>query len=260
MRPFREYGEPPFNVVVVHGGPGAAGEMASIAEELSKTHGVIEPFQLEFTIEKQIQELKRIILENTSYPVTLIGYSWGAMLCFIFAADNPSLVKKLILISSAVFDEKYAKEILNQRLERMDNDEKRQFKAILVNLNDSCEVNKKLIFEKFEKLMVKIDSYDPILPKTDKIYFRYDIYRAIWPEAQKLRQSGDLIKLGSQIQCPVIAIHGEYDPHPAKGINKPLSAVLEDFKFILLKKCGHIPWIERQAKEKFYEKLKNELL
>jgi len=58
---------------------------------------------------------------------------------------------------------------------------------------------------------------------------------------------------------PVIAIHGDFDPHPAEGVEKPLAAVLNDFRFILLKDCGHTPWIERQARDVFYEALEREL-
>jgi len=57
----------------------------------------------------------------------------------------------------------------------------------------------------------------------------------------------------------VVAIHGDYDPHPPEGVKRPLAKVLRDFQFILLKNCGHLPWIEREAKGEFYEILKEEL-
>ena len=57
----------------------------------------------------------------------------------------------------------------------------------------------------------------------------------------------------------MVAIHGDYDPHLAKGVEKPLAAVLKDFRFILLKKCGHLPWIERAARDRFYAVLREEL-
>jgi len=57
----------------------------------------------------------------------------------------------------------------------------------------------------------------------------------------------------------VAAIHGDYDPHPADGVEKSLSAVLKDFRFFQLKNCGHMPWIERQARDSFLEILNKEL-
>jgi pimeloyl-ACP methyl ester carboxylesterase len=58
----------------------------------------------------------------------------------------------------------------------------------------------------------------------------------------------------------VVAIHGDYDPHPFEGVQQPLSLVISDFRFILLKNCGHYPWIERDAKKRFYEILHEELI
>jgi pimeloyl-ACP methyl ester carboxylesterase len=57
----------------------------------------------------------------------------------------------------------------------------------------------------------------------------------------------------------VIAIHGSYDPHPADDVRTSLAAVVQDFRFVPLKNCGHYPWIERDAKAKFYEIVLNEL-
>lgn len=74
-----------------------------------------------------------------------------------------------------------------------------------------------------------------------------------------MRRTGKLLELAKQIHCGVMAIHGDYDPHPAEGVREPLSAVLKDFRFVLLKQCGHKPWIERQAKEEFFRVLEREL-
>jgi pimeloyl-ACP methyl ester carboxylesterase len=57
----------------------------------------------------------------------------------------------------------------------------------------------------------------------------------------------------------VVAIHGDYDPHPTEGVREPLSKVLKDFRFIMLEHCGHLPWIEREAREGFFELLRGEL-
>ena len=65
--------------------------------------------------------------------------------------------------------------------------------------------------------------------------------------------------MGKKIKCPVTAIHGDYDPHLADGVRIPLSRVLKDFKFILLEKCGHEPWIEKYAKDKFFNVLREEI-
>ncbi|MCJ7681778.1 MAG: alpha/beta hydrolase, partial [Candidatus Aminicenantes bacterium] len=39
----------------------------------------------------------------------------------------------------------------------------------------------------------------------------------------------------------------------AEGVDGPLSSVLADFRFILLPQCGHRPWIERYARDRFFK-------
>ncbi|MHB0870918.1 MAG: alpha/beta fold hydrolase, partial [Chloroflexota bacterium] len=88
---------------------------------------------------------------------------------------------------------------------------------------------------------------------------KYEVNRSVWGEAERLRRGGGLLELGRRIRCPVVAIHGDHDPHPAEGVREPLSRVLRDFRFLLLRKCGHLPWIEREARDEFYRLLSLEL-
>ncbi len=259
MHNVRKYGQAPYTVAIVHGGPGAPGDMAPIARELSTTYGVLEPLQTEETLNGQIVELVSVLKENADSPVTLMGHSWGAVLSFIVTAKNPDLIKKLILIGSGVYEEKYAADIMNVRLSRLTDEERKAVDYMLAELNDPAATNKNVVFEKFGKLIAKADSYDPLPHDSDVIEYQYHMFNSVWPDARDLRDSGDLLALGKQIKCPVVAIHGDHDPHPAKGIRQSLSNMLTDFRFILLNKCGHYPWYEKQAKNNFYNILRQEL-
>lgn len=126
MKNLRKYGNRPFNVAVIHGGPGAAGEMATVARELSLTTGVLEPLQTADSIDGQLKELYTVLKQNADLPVIIIGFSWGAMLSFIFAAQCPSFIKKLILVGSPPFEEKYASGIIETSLNRLNEKKKRE--------------------------------------------------------------------------------------------------------------------------------------
>ena len=123
MKNHRKHGEAPYTIVVIHGGPGAAGEVAPVARELSSEYGVLEPLQTAKSLDGQIIELKSAIEENGNLPITLIGFSWGAWLSYIFTAKYPNLVKKLILISSGPYEEKYVEGIQNTRMNRLSAEE-----------------------------------------------------------------------------------------------------------------------------------------
>jgi len=259
MKNPRKYGKAPYTCVVIHGGPGALGQMAPIARKLSSIRGVLEPFQASSSIEGQIQELQTILKKHGEFPITLIGHSWGAWLSFIFASRYSSSLKRLILIGAGPFEKKYVQHITKTRLSRLNEEEELKLYALEEALEDPHGKDKNKIFSEFGSLMFKIDSFDPLPFNSQELEYRYDIFKSVWQEARELRQSGKLLSMGRSISCPVVAIHGDYDPHPFEGVEKPLSQILKDFRFILLKKCGHYPWIERTKKDIFYEILKKEL-
>ena len=256
----RKYGNKPFHVAVIHGGPGAPGEMAPVARELSSVMGVLEPLQTAATLGGQVRELKAVLAKHAALTVTLIGFSWGALLSFIFTAQHPSFVRKLILIGSAPYEGKYALNITQTRLSRLTEQEREQALSLMQTLNDPSIADKNMPLARLGKLLSKADSYDPLPHDDEVLECRYDIYRGVWEQASELRSSGKLLKLGKRIRCPVVVIHGDYDPHPSAGVVEPLSRVLKDFRFILLEKCGHRPWLERNARDGFYNILKQELI
>jgi pimeloyl-ACP methyl ester carboxylesterase len=227
--------------------------MAPVARELAGTRGVLEPLQTKDSIEALIGELKLVLEEEASGPAVLIGYSWGAWLGLLFAARHPALVQKLVLVSSGPFEEKYVARIMGSRLKRLSAQEQREVHLLQKDLKDPDK------FARFGELMSQADFYDPLPMKTEGVELRPDLFQGVWGEASELRKNGQLLARIKDIQCPVTAIHGDHDPHPAEGVEKPLAAALKGFRFILLEKCGHTPWMEKQARDPFFEALNKEL-
>ena len=259
MKNFRKYGRAPFRVAVVHGGPGASGEMAPIAKELSLDWSVLEPLQTATSLSKQIKELKATLKNHAELPVTLIGHSWGAWLTCLLAAKHPPLVKKLILVGTSPFEAKYARNIMKTRLDRLDQKGRLKVLAVMEKLDDPDADDKNMLLAELGKLISRTDSYDALPDDNEPLEYEHRIYQRVRPQAAELRRSGRLLRLARKIKCPVVAIHGDYDPHPPDGVKKPLALVLKNFRFILLEKCGHFPWLERQARDRFYEILKREI-
>jgi len=259
MKSLRKYGKPPFNIVVVHGGPGGPGEIVPVARRLSKKQGVLEPLQTKNSVAGQILELKTIIEKNAQTPVVLIGWSWGAWLSFMLTAKYPKLVKKLILIGSGSFEAKYTKQIMKTRMSRLSEKEKKKLSLLFDGLKGLKGKEKEVAFSKIGKLINKVDSFGPIFHKDEVIETQPEIFESVWEEASKLRKSGDLLAQGKKICCPVVAIHGDFDPHPAKGVEIPLKKEIKDFRFVLLNKCGHYPWYEKYTRDEFYKILTKEV-
>lgn len=259
MGRLRTYGRAPFTVAVLHGGPGALGSMAAVARTLATDWGVLEPLQDALSIGAQVDELRAVLDQHAARPVTLVGSSWGAMLGLIFAAQQPGYVRKLILVGSGPLDARYASGIGETRLGRLSEDERRRLNALQASLDDPAVADKSAALAAIGALTARADAYDPLPHNAGGTDVRYEVFERVWAEAEELRARGGFLELARRIECPVVAIHGEHDPHPAAGVCEPLAAILPDFRFILLDRCGHEPWIERQARDEFYRILQAEL-
>ena len=142
MNNLRAYGIAPFSIALVHGGPGAPGEMAPVARELVSEMGVLEPLQTADSVDGQVEELKDVLQTQGNPPLLLVGFSWGAWLSFILAAQYPSLVKKLILVSSPPFIEKYVPQIMETRLSHLIAEERKEALSLLSAIySGSAKVN-----------------------------------------------------------------------------------------------------------------------
>ena len=260
MNNLRRYGDEPYRVAVVHGGPGAPGTVAAIARELAEGRGVLEPLQTKNTVEGQVAELRETLERHAALPVTLIGHSWGAWLAYMVAARFPGLVRKLILVSSGPFEARYVPQLQANRLARLDPAERTEFTELLGQLGSASDPAP--LMRRLEALVEKSDNYETVpIPTdaTDVAPANGEQHQEVWAEAAQLRRTGALLDMARLVTCPVVAIHGDCDPHPALGVKEPLARVLPDFRFCLLEKCGHSPWKERHARDAFYRILQGEI-
>lgn len=241
----------------MHGGPGAAGEMRPVARALSDNFGMLELLQTEKTVADQIAELLHQLEDASDLPVILVGHSWGAWLGCLFACRYPKKVKKLILIGAGPFEPAYAKDLTEIRLKRLKEEERKEAEQLLFLMDSGVPDDE--VLRRFGELMALADTYDYLADYENTTNTDIEIYRSVWPEVNHLRDTGALLNCMKRISCPIVAFHGDYDPHPAEGVQKPLNHWLDDFRMIRLEKCGHTPWKEKQAADTFFRLLKEEL-
>ena len=116
------HGSPPYRIAVVHGGPGACGSLARMAEELSRrmNRGVLEPIQAAGTLEELTDELYgQLQTFSPAEQVSLVGHSWGGWLSVLCAAKYPRKVASLVLVGCAPFEDRYVPKILENRLGKL---------------------------------------------------------------------------------------------------------------------------------------------
>ena len=243
LQDVRQYSKTLSRVVVLHGGPGGAGEVEPFARELGYMgYDVLEPFQTGRSVGGQVNELKAQIEQYCEPPVVVIGWSWGAWLGCLLAAQHDDLVRSLILVGSGPLKVSYAKAIRNTKNTRLSA----EFLALRPMTQSSLDV------ARFIKLSDVADTYARDTSPPPKVAYDEEIRSAVWPEAEEMRKNGSLLEAISTIRCPVLAIHGEDDPRPSAGVRLPLQAALPSAAFVEIRQCGHKPWQEIYAKDEFY--------
>ncbi len=254
MTNFRLYGQGSPDVVLVHGGPGAPGTLAPVARELSRTWSVLEALQTAVTLQGQINELHDTIIQNTAMPVTLLGHSWGAWLSLMLAFYHPGDVKQLLLVGSGPLEEKYVPDINRRRLEKLDDKNRKLLEEHLENINNP-DVDQSALWDTIDSFIFITDNVDPApssYKEIESIPVDVAAFQPVWKEAADLRRSGTLLKMAAGLHCPITLIHGEQDPHPLSGVTEPLRQIGLEFQVFSLPRCGHNPWLEKQASQAFY--------
>ncbi len=274
MPEVRRHGEPPYRTAVIHGGPGAPGSAAPLARALAggvtaggrgAGRGVLEPIQGADSVEGQVEELAGALRAEAAGPAAVIGHSWGAMLGLLLAARRPEAVAKLILVGSGPLEARWAESILPTRLARLTPAEREEIEAILAAASAGEDEVEPGTWARLGALFARTDGFDPLGPEDAAGSPAPDppqpwMYRKVWAEAETLRREGGFTAAARAVRCPVVAVHGAYDPHPAEGVREPLARALGDrFRFVLLERCGHTPWEERQARARFFAVLEAEL-
>ena len=253
----RTHGKPPFTTVFIHGGPGAQNSLLSIAHDLGKYIGVLEPVQTGYNIPELLEELNEHIYSFVVRPVTLVGHSWGAWLAMLYATQHSEIVKALVLVGCAPFEDKYTAQITTRRLNRLSPQEQALFNLVLAGFDDPSS-NKDYLLAQLTEFTEKTDNYELAVSSEEAaelLNVNMDMYTSLWPEAMALRQSGILASSLSMLECPVHVIHGEEDPHPITGVTIPLDKHKVAYTRHILTQCGHTPFLEKHAKDYFYDML-----
>ena len=259
LPPWRTHGPPPYRVVVVHGGPGAPGDLAPLAREIARERSVLEPFQSRLTVDGLTEELAIQIEQAAEPPVALLGHSWGALLVLLLAVRRPELVRSLLLVGSAPLEARAALEIEARRARRLAEEDRERLARLLRQLREAPPAERGPLFLQVGELLERADQVDPLPHPQEVLRPQPEVFRSVWPEVAELRRSGEFIRAAAMVKGRVWVLHGEGDPHPVEGVVRPLRASRADLEVQLLPSCGHAPWHERGAREVFYDALRREL-
>jgi pimeloyl-ACP methyl ester carboxylesterase len=249
-------------VVLLHGGPGAPGTMAPVTRGLADAFTVLEPWQRRsdgspLTVARHVEDLRSLVNGEcgSAGPPAIVGHSWGAMLALAFGAAHPDLCGPLVLVGSGTFDED-ARAELQRRLAARMNASFRERLAALENQIADPDARLAAMGE----LLLPVYGHD-LLP-LDQELGPCDArgHHETWDDMLRLQREGLYPGAFSAIRSPVLMVHGAQDPHPGGLVRSGLQRVLPQLEYHEWSDCGHTPWLERAAREPFFEKLRMWLL
>jgi pimeloyl-ACP methyl ester carboxylesterase len=254
----REYGIGTESVIALHGGPAAAGDIAPLARELGEHWHVFEPFQRgsggrPLTVATHVQDLDDLIRERCGghHPV-LVGHSWGAMLALAYAVEHPTMPTALVLIGCGTFSLAARAEFearLDARLTPTDRVNIAQVEQTAADADHRLAA--------VGRLMTRVYGHDIEDVAEEMTAVDAVAHEQTWTDMVRLQRDGIYPAAFAAIGAPVLMLHGEADPHPGRLISEDLRRYIPHLEYQELPKCGHSPWLERQARHTFFEALKD---
>lgn len=252
----REYGTAGPSVIVLHGGPAAAGEAAPIARGLAARFRVLEPWQRgsgaeRLTVARHVDDLENLIRSRLrGERPAVVGESWGAMLALAHAAAFPESALAVVLVGCGTFDLASRERMRAILADRMDADTRRAIQAIDEGIADPGE----RMIRKYERIE-HLYHWEPLPLETDaELPTTIDLraHTETWDDMLRQQSEGVYPAAFAAIQCPVLMIHGDHDPHPGGMIRDSLERFVPQLEYRELRHCGHCPWRERRAREEFF--------
>jgi proline iminopeptidase len=200
--------------------------------------------RIPITWQTQVEDLGAVVNEFGLEPLSVVGYSWGAMLALLYTVEqrrNPHLVPpaRLALINPAPLTREYRRQFEAEFARRQQSPDilklREELAASGLKEKDPAAY-RQLAFE----LGVAGYFADPRKAR-DLTPFRVvaRIQESVWESLSDF----DLIRNLEGIKIPSIVIHGRDDPIPIASSVEAARAL--GTNPVVLDECGHVPYVEQ---------------
>lgn len=246
-------------LLVLHGGPGADHRyLLPQMLHLGEKHDLLfydqrgggrskADARIPITWETHVEDLGAVVEELGLDPLSIVGYSWGAMLGLLYAIEqrgNPHLraPDRMALISPAPLTREYRRQFEAEFTRRQQSPEVQRMREELAasGLRErDMEAYRQRAFE----LGVAGYFSDPRKAK-DLTPFRVvgRVQQSVWESLGDFNLISDL----KGIKISTIIITGRDDPIPFASSSEGASAL--GTNLVVLDECGHVPYVEQPEK------------
>ena len=246
-------------LLVLHGGPGAdhaylLPQMLQLGKQFdllfydqrgggrSKTDA-----RIPVTWQTHVEDLGAVVTEFGLEPLSIVGYSWGAMLALLYTIEqrkNLHLVPpaRLALISPAPLTREYRRQFEAEFTRRQQSPEIQKLREELAT-SGLKEKDPAAHRQRAFELGVAGYFSDPRKAR-DLTPFRVvaRVQESVWESLGDFNLIRDL----KGIKIPSIVIHGRDDPIPLASTVEAARAL--GTNLVVLDECGHVPYVEQPQK------------
>jgi len=245
-------------IVLLHGGPGAHHDyLYPQMLELARSHRVIAYDQrgggrsrtddpAPITWRTQVDDLASVLreLDLQDANVSLVGYSWGALLAMLYAIEwrrehTLPPIARLALISPAPITREWRTQFEAELLARQRGPVIHELRLELT-ASGLRETDMTAYRQRSFELSVAGYFADPRRAEA-LTPFRVTgkVQQSIWESMGDFDLREDL----RAVRLPVLVVHGRNDPIPLDSAEAVASAL--DGRLVVLEDCGHVPYVEQ---------------
>jgi Predicted hydrolases or acyltransferases (alpha/beta hydrolase superfamily) len=253
-------------VMVLHGGPGHDHRlMRALAEPLTHQFRCILPDQRgsglsmlsqldarSLHIDRFIEDIETMRVELQLAQLTLVGWSWGAALAFMYALMHPEHVERLALISPGPipfeFLEVYQANLMRPltSTERALVQENQTQSAAALQAGDADQF--RMLYRHRMEIMFRIWFYDPdrAVQYRETFLQTVDPYQIAQIEPYIYGSLGEFQGWSNlhRLTMPILILYGYQDFEPITQAYT-LREWVPQAQLMWINKCGHWPWLEQ---------------
>lgn len=194
--------------------------------------------------QQHVEDLALVIRELSIEPLTLVGYSWGALLALLYTLEahhhaqlrSPS---RLVLVDPAALSRPYREAFDDEFARRQRSEALRELREDLASsgLRDS---NPDAYRQRQFELGVAPYFSDPANAR-ELTPFRVTqkVQQSVWHSLGDY----DLIPELESVHVPAFFVHGRHDPIPLESTERAARAMRA--RLLVLERSGHVPYVEQ---------------
>tara|TARA_B110000967_G_scaffold114681_1_gene117344 strand:- start:385 stop:1221 length:837 start_codon:yes stop_codon:yes gene_type:complete len=197
-------------------------------------------------VSRYIEDINGLYDELGGKKLTLVGHSWGGMLSFSYAANQPEKIKKMILLNTGGITDKFFTWFGSNLSMRLYPEDLALRKVQIENKRSSLTAIWPGYFYSREIALKTRPALD----------YKFNNQLGINPLASGdwAKRSEDRVQKLESFEAPVFLIAGRQDP-VGESVVYEVKDILPQTNYFFIEECGHFPWIEGDKQSKLFYKL-----